>query len=62
MKKNKLSVIYAIGAIFNGMPFVPFRDIHFIPNFSNRSFLALQIGQSSGGSSRAHKYPHTVHL
>ena len=29
-------------------------------NFSNRSFLALQIGQTSGGCSRAQRYPQTL--
>ena len=29
-------------------------------NFSNRSFLALQIGHTSGGCSRAQRYPQTL--
>lgn len=31
-------------------------------NISNRSFFALQIGQTSGGASRAARYPQTLHL
>ncbi len=31
-------------------------------NRSNLSFLALHIGQTSGGPSRAHRYPQTLHL
>jgi len=29
---------------------------------SKRSFFTLQIGQTSGGPSLAHKYPQTLHL
>jgi hypothetical protein len=29
-------------------------------NLSNLSFLALQMGQTSGGASRPHKYPQTT--
>jgi len=33
---------------------------HYI-NFSKRSWVALQIGQISGGDSRAQRYPQTLH-
>ena len=31
-------------------------------NLSNRSYVALHIGQVSGGSSLAQRYPQTLHL
>jgi hypothetical protein len=31
-------------------------------NLSNLSFLALQIGQTPGGSSMAQRYPQNLHL